>query len=105
MYHHTMTIKDWVKFTTARPGNDPDKPSFLDTYTIPKTDLLMREIDSKKQTVKIVDNKIMAFVDKYVKDRGWIPPPDKYSKIEDWKENPELKKKGIFLKGPRITST
>jgi hypothetical protein len=43
-----MTIKDWVKFTSARPGNDPDKPSFLDTYTIPKTDLLMREIDSKK---------------------------------------------------------
>jgi hypothetical protein len=47
----------------------------------------------------------MAFVDKYVKDRAWVPPPDKYSKQEDWKENPELRKKGIFLKGPRITST
>jgi hypothetical protein len=66
---------------------------------------LLREIDSKKQTVKIVDNKIMAFVDKFVKDRQWIPSPDKYSKIDDWKSNPELHKKGIFLKGPRVTTT
>lgn len=48
MYNHTMSIKEWVKFSTARPGNNPDKPSFLDTYTIPKSDLLLREIDSKK---------------------------------------------------------
>lgn len=78
------------------------KPAFgLDFYTIPKTDI----VTSRPRTVKIVDNKILQFVDKATKDKEWVPAPNKYPLFFEWKNPKELHKKGHFSKQPRVTST
>lgn len=47
----------------------------------------------------------MAFIDKMVKDKEFVPAPNKYPIGFDWKNPPELLKKGHFSKMKRVTET
>ena len=47
----------------------------------------------------------MAYLDKVAKDKEWVPAPNKYPIGFDWKNPPELLKKGHFSKMPRVTET
>jgi hypothetical protein len=76
-------------------------PFGLESYTIPKTDLLFQ----RPHTSKIVSNKIPCYLDRVVKDKEWVPAPNKYPLGFDWKNPPELNKKGHFSKMARVTET
>ena len=62
-------------------------------------------ITSRPRTTKIVNDKILKFIDKQAKDKEWVPPPNKYPMIVDWKNLPDFRKKGYFSKLPRTTFT
>lgn len=76
-------------------------PFGLDSYTIPKTDIIL----SRPRTTKIVNDKIVPFIDMQAKMKNFVPPPNKYEMFFNWKDPAELKKKGHFSKQPRITFT
>lgn len=96
-----ISVREMIEITQNR-GAVPTSPSnMIQNYVVPRTDL----ITDRPHTVKIVPDKIKAFIDKQVKDKEWVPAPSRYSTFLDWTNPPELKKKGHFSKQARVTFT
>lgn len=73
----------------------------LEHYHMPTTDLLQ----FRPKTTKMVNDKILAFIDKETKSKEWVPAPNKYPIGFDWKNPKDLLKKGHFSKVARVTFT
>jgi len=94
---YTFSAREQIEFMQGGGAS----PFGLEYYDMPTTDILL----ARPKTTKMVKDSIMFFLDAQAKRKAWVPAPNKYPIDYDWKNPPELRKKGEFSKLAKTTFT
>lgn len=91
-----ISVTDYIEINMGRSMNKAGDFG-IDGYNIQRTDAL-RE---RPTTTVFSKNNFPHYIEKYARDRKWIPEAKYDNIVQDWTKN--FPKRGAFLKGPRKT--